>query len=158
MKCDQIQPNLLDYSRGLLNPREAESIRAHIERCENCRSMLDAESSLVERLLALPVVELRSDVWSRVQSKLAPSRRRFGIFKIFPADYSRRLAAVAAVVVIVLAVFFSFHRQQVMDEKARVHEAAVLLSVQPASQTTDDPLGPTTDAMLKVLEDESRTE
>jgi hypothetical protein len=53
MDCRQVQPKMADHSVGLLRPREAEHMEAHLAACADCgREWREMQSvmGLVERL------------------------------------------------------------------------------------------------------------
>lgn len=125
--------------------------------------MLEEETRLVKRLSALPQTEPKREVWSTVQSRLAPARRSGGAFDLIFGTPVRKLTAAAAAFVIILAALFSVAMWRIgVSEQESIAQAKDLMRVQPiaqqASTWTDDPLAGTTDAMLKVLEDETRPE
>lgn len=152
----------MDYSRGLLNHQQAESVRAHLKSCAECRAALADEVRLVKRLSVVPSqVGPESDVWPLVHAKLAPSRSRFGVLGgVFGAPARRLVMAGAALVVLVAALFSISMWQISSSERQSIAQARELMHVQPVAKTasswTDDPFAGTTDAMMKVLEDETR--
>jgi anti-sigma factor RsiW len=171
MKCKQAQPNLLDYSRGLLAPKEAEAVRTHLEGCSQCAAALEAEVLLAARLEATSLHGPLPDVWPLVQLGIHPSRRSAGILDVFRPTYIRRLAAVAATVGVIIVVLFSaisWRASSAEAEKQRVREAAAMLMTQAAAEqgsptavttdatleSRDDPLAATREALLEALERE----
>jgi anti-sigma factor RsiW len=158
MNCNKAQPNLLDYSRGLLKPREASAIRVHLEGCPECRAVLETEIEFAQRLSASPKPMPQADVWLHVQSRIRHDSRRQSFFELLRTGFSRKIAVAAALFAVLVIAMFSIapwntpqpakNRQA---EQESIKQAVALLQVQPTSDNTD---GGTTDAMMKVLDDE----
>lgn len=154
MKCKRAQPNLLDYSRGLLRTEEAGTIRAHLEGCAACRAALEEDARLAEKFAALPEAGPRADVWPLVHARLAVGRPRLRVFGIVSRPYARRfVGAAAACVVLIVAMVAVGNWRSASAEKQRIREAIALMQVQPEAAARDS-TGGTTDAMMQVLEEQ----
>jgi hypothetical protein len=155
MKCKNLQPNLLDYSQGLLSPQQASKIRAHLLICADCKTVLDEEMALTERLCAETQPLPKRDIWDVVQARIQKSPQRRSLFDLLSVGaYGRKFAAVAAVLTVLIIGLFAFtgYRSGVA-EKERVKEAIALMQTQP-DKTTVDTSGGTTDAMIQVLQEQ----
>ncbi|MBI2842166.1 MAG: zf-HC2 domain-containing protein [Armatimonadetes bacterium] len=158
MKCNQVQPNLLDYNLGLLSSREAGAVRAHLAGCAACQAVLEDDVRLARGLAAVPKAEPRRDVWPLIEQQIAPQPWHAGLLDSIRGTYARRLAAAAAALaVLIVALFTMLPSRTGSSEMESIAQARDLMRVQPvtqyASSWTDDPLAPTTDAMMQVLED-----
>jgi len=153
MRCEQAQPNLLDYSRGLLSGRDAAEVRRHVAACAECRAVAEDEVRLASRLSALPRPQPEADVWGIVQAKVRSAPRRPSLLDVVRRTYSRRLAAAVAAVaaVLLLAFVVVIPRQTAQPEREAVKQAIALMRI-PDQQA--DPVG-TTDAMMEVLQREA---
>lgn len=149
----------MDYSRGLLNPRKEMAVRAHLDGCAECRAVLESEVALAGKLATMPRPQPKSDVWLLVQSGIRTEQRpaRISVFEQIRLSVSRKAAVAAAsvvVVVIALAATSPWESPAPVSqtaEKASIKQAVALMQVQPIA---DDSIVGTTDAMMKVLEDE----
>lgn len=158
MNCRQAQPNLFEYSQNILSSEESRAVREHLEACAECRAVLEDELRLAKSFAALPKAELRADVWPVVQSQIKPKAQPVGVFSRIFENYARRAAIAVATAAVVAGTIFgvgSWHATTAAAaEKERVREAIAIIRVQP---TTEEPAGSTTDAMLKVLNEQVPT-
>lgn len=170
MKCSQAQPNLLDYSQGRLSQTEAAAVRTHLDGCPECRALLQEEIQLAEGLAGIPLIAPISDVWEKVEAGISPVSRKMGIFDLLRTSYAKKAsAAIATVALASVALVMAVPKHSATDEKESIAKAAALMSTQPitaakadelASRSNDeitpvdDPVGGTTDDMMKVIEDE----
>ncbi|HOM71985.1 MAG TPA: zf-HC2 domain-containing protein [Armatimonadota bacterium] len=151
MNCNQIQPNLLDYNRGLLNQREAAAVRAHLNVCPECRAVMDAEIKLADRLSAAPAIEPQSDVWTRVEAKISTHRHKRSVFDLFFAGTARKLATAVTALTVLIAVMIAMYEPPAPpSQKESINQAIVMMQVQPVEPAAS--VGDTTDEMMKVLE------
>jgi anti-sigma factor RsiW len=137
-----------------MNPREAEAVCAHLRDCAECRTLLEEEIRLVSRLSALPESELIPDVWPVVQSRVKPRRTFASLFGAPIGGYARRLAVTAMTFAVLVGSTLAVGNWRSANlEKERVKEAMAIMRVQPVS-AVEEPSGQTTDAMMKVLEEQ----
>ncbi|MHB9035704.1 MAG: anti-sigma factor family protein [Armatimonadota bacterium] len=148
MKCEQIQPNLLDYSEGRLSQPEFEEVRAHIGECAECAALLEEEIAFSKRLSALPAEQPTNDVWALVRARTKP--KRVGLL-VTLADFMRsgyrRAAAAIVVAMLVLVSVYSFapttdHSVKPSGRSATVQQV----------KWSDDPMGTQTDAMIEFID------
>jgi hypothetical protein len=152
MKCEQIQLNLLDYSRGLLTGPEADGIRDHLRGCELCKAVLADELAFANRLTALPPQEPVNDVWALVRARTKP--RRIGMARLRglvsgPAMVRKALALTAAAGVILGGLYTGLRP----DEPKRVVKQQPAATTLAAVGWSDDPIGDHTDAVVKFIDD-----
>lgn len=154
-----MQPNLLDYSRGLLNLREETAVRAHLDGCAACRAVLKSEITLAEKLATMPRPQPKPDVWLLVQSRIRTEQKstRISAFEQIRLSFSRKTAVAAASVAVAIfalaatSLWQSPAPEPQAAERTSIKQAVALMQVQPIA---DDSVVGTTDAMMKVLEDE----
>lgn len=155
MKCSKARPDLLDYSRGLLGPAETQAMREHLESCVGCKTVLEDEARLARGLSALPLVAPARDAWPVIESRVRGERRPIWAFAMALGFGFRRAVAVGAVaLVLMVALFVRAPWSPTVSEKDSIRQAASLMQVQPAAQTTDDQLTRTSDDMMKVIDSE----
>ena len=147
MKCELIQPNLLDYSKGSLNRSESGKIKAHIERCEECAALLAEEVSFDRTLARLPEEMPANDVWALVRVRTKPRRfRPLAALEIMVNTRMRRVVAATATMAAVIGAFFIVnwptYQPSVQPTNAQVNVVAV----------SDEPLAQHTDAVFDVIE------
>lgn len=155
-----MQPNLLEYSRGLLNPREAEGVRAHLETCALCRAVMESEIELAGKLATMPSHEPKADVWALVHARIRAERApaRATVFEKIRTAVSRKVAVATATVAVAATItLVAVNPWQApapkpgYDKTTSIKQAVTLMQVQPIA---DDSVVDTTDAMMKVLEDD----
>lgn len=142
MKCEQVQPNLLDYGKGLLRAPESEKIKAHIENCVECQAILVEELAFSAQLSALPIEQPVNDVWAAIAIRTKP--KAIWLTNLFATNLRRAVAATATTAVLVAALY----SYQPIDQKPIIKEepkAAV------AVKWSDDPLGEHTDATIELI-------
>src|SRR5687768_9930276 len=83
MDCRQVQPKLADHSVGMLPPREAEQMEAHLTTCAGCAREwreLQAVMGMVERLGSRePPPHLWNGVYNRITAE--PRREHAGLWE-----------------------------------------------------------------------------
>ena len=89
--CEDIQNILVDYADGGLSPEQSNDVEAHLERCENCRKLLEA----LQKSLELATV-IWEDGLKDTESVKIPTRPKTVKIHWF------RYAAVAASILIVV--------------------------------------------------------
>ena len=148
MNCEQVQPNLLDYSNGALSSPEKSKIKAHLETCEACRAVLQGEQAIAARLSQFPAEEPLNDVWALVRARTKPRQSILPGWVTGINVWYRRAAATALAVGVIAAGVASFH-QSAQKPDSGITEAkgpsAVLV------QWTDDPLDHKNDVMMSYL-------
>ncbi len=147
MKCELIQPNLLDYSKGLLNRSESERMKAHIGRCEECAALLAEEASFDRTLARLPEEMPANDVWALIRVRTKPRRfRPLAALEIMVNTRMRRVVAATATMAAVIGAFFIVswptYQPPVQPTNAQMNVVAV----------SDEPLAQHTDAVFDVIE------
>ncbi|MEN6582239.1 MAG: zf-HC2 domain-containing protein [Armatimonadota bacterium] len=146
--CDQIQPDLLDYSKGLLSRPESEQIKAHLQQCEECAEVLREEVEFASQLSAIPVEEPINDVWTLVRAQTKPGR-------ISPLAWLSGLMksgvrrAAVAVVTVALLLFIVMTLKPAPQQVAK-QDLTPKSSV--AVKWSDDPMGSQTDAMIEFID------
>lgn len=148
MNCEQVQPNLLDYSRKLLTGHDHEEIEAHLRQCAECSEVLREEIAFAARLDSLPEEQPVDDVWALVRSKTRPRTVRPLVWLHGLVSTNVRRVATASVVLAALSVGFYnlvvVQPQTVADQHSRPPVVAVY---------SDDPLGGHTDAVIDSIDD-----
>lgn len=121
--------------------------------------MLESEIELAGKLSTMTKPEPKSDVWMLVQDKIRAERApaRATIFGKIGVIVSRRVAVAAASLAVAAITLAAINPWQVpapkpeYAKKTSIRQAVALMQVQPIA---DDSVVGTTDAMMKVLEDE----
>jgi hypothetical protein len=67
---DQWQDRLSEYVDGLLSPREARAVEAHLATCESCRNAVSELRKVVDRLRADRVDAAPADTWQKIHNRL----------------------------------------------------------------------------------------
>lgn len=144
-----IQPDLLDYSKGLLSRSESETIKAHIAECAECAALLDQEAAFCARLSAVADEAPLNDVWALIRVETKP--RRFRSWGYVGSLFTpKRLAAVVAGLAAVLgAVYIAV--SPVNDNRQQQNN--VVSRPSPVVAVSDEPLAKHTDAMVAAIED-----
>jgi len=152
MKCEQIQPNLLDYSRGTLSVSEKSEIREHLKTCDECSAVLQDEMALDIMFKSVPTTEPSGDVWQKVESRITASSpgllqrlRNMAGMRIFKATGA---IAVTAALLAVITIQFHPQARNANEYIAPPQTVAANVSV----KWTDDPAGDNSDAMAKYIE------
>ena len=106
MNCAERRGALLAYLDGELPSTERAELEAHLESCDACRALLEAERRLSDALASLPASEPPRDFEARFWARIA--RERDAPVGWRERLFTRRLAVVfggaaAAVVAVVLA-------------------------------------------------------
>src|SRR5437899_2421921 len=94
MTCDGIRESAHEYLKGWLEPREAQVVRQHLDRCPECSADLETTRTQLALLDTLPEIEPAPETWNRIQANLP--RRTTRVFK-----FSLRMAAAASILVAV---------------------------------------------------------
>jgi hypothetical protein len=81
MRCRTVQPQLLDFSSGRLDPAAARGVAAHLAECAGCRRLQQRELDVASLLGSLPQREPPAAAWATVEAALrrhtsSGSRRR----------------------------------------------------------------------------------
>lgn len=151
MNCEQIQPDLLDYAKGLLSGSEARGIRAHIQKCPECAAVLRDEVALSAALAAIPSAAPVNDVWALIRAGIKPKAFRvlawLAAMLRTPAAVRRGVAAVATVALATITLC-SFRPEPPTSPEVTPRPSPSVTTVRWA----DDPLGDHTDAMVKVID------
>ena len=157
MKCNQVQPNLLDYSLGTLTAGEAQDVSAHLAVCSACRELREQETLISGMLAASPQYGPKRDVWDVISTRIEakPARTRLFVWPtIFPV---RKFVAVAAAIVFLVggtAKVNNYRTTQAHEEEQRVNEAIALIKVQPSASV--ESVSSTTDAMMDMVKEQVR--
>ncbi len=153
MNCDQIQPNLLDYGKGLLSQPESEDIAAHLKQCAKCAAELKEEIAFSGRMAALTDEKPENDVWALVRAQTKP--RKIDVFawlrglSVVPVSI-RRTAAVVAAASVVAVTLYSVNISLNHNDQAPVVRMQTHSMV--AVKWSDDPVGGQTDAMVDLID------
>lgn len=146
MNCEQIQPSLLDYSRGLLSGPESAAVRAHLRNCAQCAELLKEEIDFHRNLADLPEERPANDIWALVRTRTKPTRLRAPLALLGRMPIVLRRAVCAAAAVAVMAVgFYSL--------KPADHQSAQKIPTTVTVKWSDDPIGGHTDAMVNFIDE-----
>ena len=148
MNCEQVQPNLLDYSSGALSSPEASAIKAHLETCEACRAVLQEEKAIAARLSQFPAAEPINDVWALVRARTKPRQSMVPGWVRGINVWYRRAAATALAVGVIAAGMAAFHHPAQSPDSSMMADNRTPTVV---VQWTDDPLDHNNDAMMNYL-------
>jgi len=74
MNCSGIRDSAHEYLKGWLEPREAQDIQGHLERCPNCSVELKATQAHLALLGSLPEITPAPETWTRIEAKIAPRK------------------------------------------------------------------------------------
>ncbi|MEJ2647517.1 MAG: zf-HC2 domain-containing protein [Sedimentisphaerales bacterium] len=101
--CEDIEKVLVDYSDGLLSHEEKSHVSQHLEKCENCRKLLEA----LERSL-----ELSSIIWEDNLTDIEKVKIR-ALPKVKKTHWLRYASIAASILIAMTAgiLWCSFHRQ-----------------------------------------------
>jgi hypothetical protein len=149
MNCEQVQPNLLDYSRELLSGPEYEQIKAHVSECAECAAVLREEIAFSTKLASLTDEQPCNDVWALIRSRTKPSRVRplVWIHSLVATGLRRAATAGVAVALVGIGLYnmgLVTPQQPVADTHGRPSIVAVY---------SDDPVGGHTDAVIDSIDD-----
>lgn len=111
LECNEVQSCISDYSIGLLDPKRAEVVAAHLAVCPECArelKVLEATLALVE---SSPQIEPPAGMWDAVYAQIAPpqtaARPSFADrLRSFFAPPVRAFAAGVAVLGVLVAMSF----------------------------------------------------
>ncbi|MGC8863000.1 MAG: zf-HC2 domain-containing protein [Armatimonadota bacterium] len=151
MKCEEVQPILLDYGRGLVSGPEARRLKAHLDNCKQCSDLLAEELAFWHRLSALPMEEPRNDVWALVRTRTRPRMLRLPAWaRGFTGTRAalRRAIAAAAVAVVAAVTVYSFAVLPPDQPGAVQAPPAGVVTV----KWSDDPLGGHADALVECMD------
>jgi anti-sigma-K factor RskA len=153
MKCEQIQPNLLDYSRGTLSVSEKTEIREHLKTCDDCSAVLQEEISLDTMFKSVPPAEPTADIWNIVESRISSSKpgimdrlRIMSRMRLFKAT-----GAIAVTAALLAVITFQFRPEQRTANNGIISNDSVAVA-NVSVKWTDDPTGDSSDAMAKYIE------
>ena len=152
MNCEQIQPKLLDFSRGQLSALEKKEVKGHLAGCAACRELLTEEEALDRRLSALPVAAPRTDLWPLVRSGIRGREPAFARLRTVFGTPRRALAAGLAVAAATVVMIVASPTRQPQISKAETHAVAVYQSAQPTA-AWDDPMRDNTERVLAAIEE-----
>jgi hypothetical protein len=147
MNCEQVQLNLLDYSRKLLTGPEHEQIKAHLAECEECAAVLREETACFGMLAGMPDEQPVHDVWALVRSRTKPKAVRplIWLHGLVATNLRRAATATVACAVLGLAVY----NVVLVNAPAPIDQPGhAVIAVY-----SDDPLGGHTDAVIDSIDD-----
>ena len=157
MHCQEIQPNLLDYSRGLLSGPEAEEVRAHLAGCKACSALAKQDLAFAKRLEAIPAQGPANDVWTLVRTRTKPRRislRALSGLLTGPPVMRRALAFTAAAGIVAGLLYTGFKPEaptvppgMIPGGMNTTKNAAVVV------KWSDDPLGKHSDAVVQLIDE-----
>jgi predicted anti-sigma-YlaC factor YlaD len=149
MICEEVEPNLLDYSKGLLTGAQSQRIKAHLDDCEECRAVLEGERSFALRLEALPIEEPVNDVWALVRAQTKPRvilpLAWLSAVRHVSSGLRRAVAATALGATIAVTIYSVV---LVTPPASRVDQTA---QASVTVKWSDDPVGNQTDAMVDLV-------
>src|SRR5947209_3110705 len=70
MTCDGIRESAHEYLKGWLEPREAQVVRQHLDRCPECSADLETTRTQLALLDTLPEIEAAPETWNRIEAHL----------------------------------------------------------------------------------------
>lgn len=147
MNCNQIQPNLLDYSRKLLSGREQEVIKAHLQTCPECARALQEETAMFNRLSGLPDEQPRNDVWALVRSRTRRSVLPLSLLRgLLSANLRKKIAAASAMAALAAVGLYNIAAIDPQPAPAPAKPKVVM------AVYSDDPLGGHTDAVIDSID------
>lgn len=154
MKCEQIQPNLLDYSRGTLRISEKAEICDHLKTCKECSAILVEEMTLDAIFKSVPMEEPTRDLWTSVASRVSSSK--LGILHrlhfIVGMRVVRAVGAVAVTAALLAAITAGLRPVEPrLNDFSTPNQNLTASNV--SIKWTDDPAGDSSDAMLKYIDD-----
>jgi hypothetical protein len=157
MRCEEIQPSLMDYSRQPQSCPDCESIRAHLDGCEDCRKLLEQEKKLVASLSALGPVGPSSDMWPVVRDHIRVKSPAWGFASWMSWSVGRKLAAAGAAALVITGMSFVGVTQHVAQDRqtAAVVHLVDMQQQNVAASWTDDPLKDGSDRVTAALEEGS---
>ncbi|MCE5321947.1 zf-HC2 domain-containing protein [bacterium] len=146
MKCEQIQPILLDYAQDKLNPPESEQVREHIRTCDECADLLKDEAELAGRIAAVGLQQPQNDVWALVHAKIRP--KRASILTRLDGFLKNGYRVAAAAVVLAMLLLLAIHTIKPVNNKPSDPMPSSMAQV----KWSDDPMGRQTDATVDYID------
>ena len=146
MRCDEVKPNLLDYSEGLLSGSESEEVAAHLSTCNECRALLEEEAAFSRRLAGLPDEEPENDVWALVRAETKPRLSALAWLRnLLSLRPSRVAAAVGLAAIMTVSLYVAN-----IEQPRRQAKPPTTVAVKTV-KWTDDPIGDHTDAVVDYI-------
>jgi anti-sigma factor RsiW len=152
MNCEQIQPKLLDLSRGRLSAFDKKETKEHLAGCPACRALLAEEEALDHRLMDLPVAVPRTDLWPLVRSSVRRHEPVMARLRSVFGAPRRALAAGLAVAAAAAVIIVTSPARQPQVTKTETHAVLVYQSAQPTA-AWDDPMGDNTERVLAAIKE-----
>ena len=118
MNCSGIRESAHEYLKGWLEPREAQDIQGHLERCPECSVELKTTQAHLALLGTLPEITPAPETWTRIESKIAP--RKTPVFKFWLRTAAAASILVAAASYLMLA---TMPRSRALPVVAETHKA-----------------------------------
>ena len=108
MKCEDIELLLSPYLEGDLSPEEKKTVRAHLDSCEDCFSLLEYLKEIGQSLGSIPEIDISDRLKERIYS--IPEKRKKFRFSVdfFLKPAMQPILAVASVLMI-LGSLYAFH-------------------------------------------------
>jgi hypothetical protein len=139
MRCRTVQLQLLDFSFGRLEARQAAAVAAHLERCAECSRVLKREQRTAAALGGLSQVKPRADAWPLIEAALQERRlsSRQPWIGAPPMVWAGALAAAAALAVSLSA---PLHRPPAPPEPDILRSLAPNVAAGLPQERSSDPL------------------
>jgi hypothetical protein len=105
MNCEQLKERLSDYIDNSLDDTTLESVRTHLQSCEQCRRQADLLRQTVASVEKLPSIEPPDDftrsVMETIRSKTEERPSRTPLWRFFPLPTSLKVSLQAATILVV---------------------------------------------------------
>jgi anti-sigma factor RsiW len=138
MRCQRVQPHLLDFSTGRLEAGTAGAVEAHLERCADCRQVLRREQRMATLLGAMTRVAPRMDAWSSVEAAVRSARIQRRWNRWHPIVWAGGLAAAAALTISLIMPAFQTAVTPTEPDPLRAFAPSVAAGL--TTDRTNDPL------------------
>lgn len=151
MKCNNVRPKLLEYSKALVSDEDAVTIAEHLAVCSDCSAMLDDEIAMDTLLNRVEQSQPDRDLWLKVASRVSTPARGslFGLLNVH-SRFAKAAGALAVTAALVAVLTVQFKPDSEIQKPAAVSVQTGSVSVN--VRWVDDPVGDDTEAMFEYIE------
>lgn len=116
MNCNEYEDIITDYLENTASPSERIRMESHLAECENCRTLVERERSIISRLRRIPVEPCPDEIIDRVMESISTPGLSFKkrVREWFTPGRPMRygIASLAGFFAIVVLLFFLFAPEQ----------------------------------------------
>lgn len=100
MRCDEVRELITIFLEGELDRETSEKVKAHIDSCENCKSLMEDSVKIISSLRSIEPLPVPERVIDGILKAIKKRRKKFFAFPIFQPQW------IFAFSVFVLSFFF----------------------------------------------------